>query len=73
MEVKLIVIVLGLLKVASSLPFDNSRVYIPPLISNIYQKMIEAMEQGDPGIVSKYKEIVRTLHWLEPITLGKKK
>ena len=74
METKLIVsLVFILLEVASAVPIDNSRddVYIPPLIRNIFHKMSAVMDQGDLDISLKYLRIVKTLHWLEPVTCGK--
>jgi len=75
MEAKLIILLaFSLLKIATAVPFDSSSddIYIPPLISDIYHKMIEVIEQGNLEIGLKYLEIVKTLHWLEPITLGEK-
>ena len=73
METKLIIsLVLILLEVASVVPFDNSGddVYIPPLIRNIFHKMSAVIDQGSLDISLKYLRIVKTLHWLEPVTLG---
>jgi len=71
-----LLLVFILLEVTSSVPIDNGEddtfMYIPPIITNIYQKMTAVLEQGDLEISLKYLEIVKTLHWLEPVTLGEK-
>jgi len=76
MEAKLIAILVSvLLGVANVTSFDNSDhdVYIPPLIRKLFHKMSAVMENGDLTIGLKYLRIVKTLHWLQPVKVGKHK
>jgi len=75
MEAKLIgLLIVIFLAVANALPVDDNRdeVYIPSLIKNIYDKMSAVLDQDDRGISLNYQRIVKTLHWLKPVTFGKK-
>jgi len=75
MEAKLIGLLISiLLAVANALPVDDNRdeVYIPSLIKNIYDKMSAVLDQDDQDVSMNYQRIVKTLHWLEPVTLGEK-
>jgi len=75
MEAKLIGLLISIfLAVSNTLPVDDSRdeVYIPSLIKNIYSKMSAALDQDDQETSLNYLKIVKTLHWLEPVTLGEK-
>jgi len=70
----IVLLVFIVLEVARSVPIDNnkddSQIYIPPIIRNIFYKMSALMEQGDLEVSLKYLEIVKTLHWLGPVTVG---
>jgi len=75
MAVKSIVLlVFILLEVARSVPIDSNKddspIYIPPIIRDIFYKMSALMEQGDLETSLKYLKIVKTLHWLGPVTVG---
>ena len=74
MEAKLIGLFISIfLAVANALPVDDNRdeVYIPSFIKNIYDKMSAVLDQDDQNMSLNYVRILKTLHWLKPVTLGK--
>lgn len=68
-------IVMWLICTATTAPLDGDNhrpeVKIPPYIKKIYNKMSQAMDQGDLNTSLKYLKTIQSVHWLEPITHGK--
>ena len=48
-----------------------AEIKISPYIRKIYKKISQATQQGDLHTSLKFLRIIRTVHWLEPVTRGK--
>ena len=74
-------IVMCLICTATTAPLDGenhrptptaAEIKIPPYIRKIYNKMSQAIDQADLHTSLNYLKTIQTVHWLEPVTHGKR-